>query len=233
MIYLTCTTFFAMFSYNKSPTTRFIVLVFIIAVGASVTLYYHYLKDPLFHQNAFAILTATVIFKLIYEMEHLLRPSRKPKDTSCSKDEQVRLDKRDIRILKTMWALCAAGVGSVGIGFLIWNLDNIYCSKLRLWRRELGLPWGILLEGHGWWYASAVSSVVILGFGGLTVCTRHLFTSLAAYYNLVWMIWLRWALKGKQDEAVLVWPSLFSSLPEVVLKENLTSSSRNARAKRE
>jgi dihydroceramidase len=36
-------------------------------------------------------------------------------------------------------------------GFGIWALDNQYCSTLRHWRHQVGLPWGILLEGHGWW----------------------------------------------------------------------------------
>jgi len=30
-------------------------------------------------------------------------------------------------------------------------LDNMFCGTLRRWRRDIGLPWGILLEGHGWW----------------------------------------------------------------------------------
>jgi hypothetical protein len=36
-------------------------------------------------------------------------------------------------------------------GFAIWHLDNEYCSKLIKWRREIGMPWGFVLEGHGWW----------------------------------------------------------------------------------
>lgn len=37
-------------------------------------------------------------------------------------------------------------------GFLIWNLDNIFCSEVRRLRRAIGLPWAVLLEGHGWWH---------------------------------------------------------------------------------
>lgn len=151
MIYLTCTTFYATFSYGRRPVVKALVFIFIFAVGAGVTLYYHYLKDPLFHQNAFAILALTVVFKGIYEMEYLLRPSLRQKNPALSATEQERVDERDMRILKKMWALCGCGFASVGVGFLLWNLDNIYCSYLRTWRREIGLPWGILLEGHGWW----------------------------------------------------------------------------------
>jgi dihydroceramidase len=50
-----------------------------------------------------------------------------------------------------MWTMIACGLSAVAGGFLIWNLDNIFCGTLRRCRRDIGLPWGILLEGHGWW----------------------------------------------------------------------------------
>jgi len=65
--------------------------------------------------------------------------------------EQRRRDERDIKILKTMWTMVAYGLSVFLGGFAIWSLDNKHCSSLRQARRELGLPWGILLEGHGWW----------------------------------------------------------------------------------
>ena len=89
-------------------------------------------------------------------------------------------------------------------GFALWNLDNIYCSKLKAWRHELGLPWGILLEGHGWW---------------------HLMTGTGAYFYLVWGIWLRYHLKGMQDEVKLIWPRLMTSIPEVVRVKNASNGS--------
>ena len=58
---------------------------------------------------------------------------------------------RDAEILKSMWWMIGCGLSIFLGGFAIWNLDNEYCSTLRMWRREIGLPWGVLLEGHGWW----------------------------------------------------------------------------------
>lgn len=77
--------------------------------------------------------------------------------------EQKRRDDRDKKILSQMWTLNIIGISYVAIAFLIWNLDNIYCGTIRQWRREIGLPWGILLEGHGWWYVFFFSKV-------LTIC---------------------------------------------------------------
>ena len=99
----------------------------------------------------------------MYVMEVNIRPSlRKRKEvhgklqtnavvTESEKKEQLRQDRRDEAILRSMWTMIAYGLVTFLGGFAIWNLDNIYCSSLRRWRRELGLPWGILLEGHGWW----------------------------------------------------------------------------------
>lgn len=70
--------------------------------------------------------------------------------SSVSAAEQTRRDRRDRQIRKTMYAMIPIGLCTVAAGFGIWTLDNVYCSTLRGWWREIGLPWGILLEGHGW-----------------------------------------------------------------------------------
>ena len=71
--------------------------------------------------------------------------------TSSEKEASRRLDERDRKILGTMWTMIACGLGVFLGGFYIWHLDNEYCLQLREWRREVGMPWGFLLEGHGWW----------------------------------------------------------------------------------
>ena len=158
MIYTTCIMFYAIFSHQCSVRNATLVAVGAIGIAAFVTGYYHYLKDPLFHQNTFALLTAIVFFRSLYSMESSLRPSRKAKKQAANgrvdvndSAEQTRMDRRDLGILKIMYQMIPVGLGSIALGFLIWNLDNAFCSTLRRWRREIGLPWGILLEGHGWW----------------------------------------------------------------------------------
>jgi dihydroceramidase len=66
--------------------------------------------------------------------------------------EEKRQDDRDKEILRQMWTLIVVGLGVFLGGFGIWNLDNEYCGKIRGWRHQVGLPWGVLLEGHGWWH---------------------------------------------------------------------------------
>ncbi|KIX07955.1 uncharacterized protein Z518_02609 [Rhinocladiella mackenziei CBS 650.93] len=199
MIYTTCIMFYAVFSHRQSKQMSILIALLAVGIGAFVTAYYMYIKEPLFHQNAFALLTAIVFFHSVYGMEINLRPAWKVKKGACTSAnddaERVRMDRRDRRILRIMWGrMIPVGLGSFALGFLIWNLDRAFCSTIRGWRREIGLPWGILLEGHGWW---------------------HIFTGIAQYFNLTWSIWLRYCFDGKQDEVELVWPATFASMPSV------------------
>jgi dihydroceramidase len=164
MIYTTCIMFYATFSYKKSIIYVTILGTFLVALATFITGYYHYLQDPTFHQNMYALLTAIVLFRAMYIMEINIRPSLKEKESALKREhanrgtspteiaEQKRKDTRDIEILRIMWAMIAYGLSIFLGGFAVWSLDNIYCGTLRKWRRELGLPWGVLLEGHGWWY---------------------------------------------------------------------------------
>ena len=97
----------------------------------------------------------------MYVMEVNIRPSLKAKygtapskyiePGSISTSERMENAQRDNAILKEMWLMVGLGLSIFLGGFGIWALDNKYCSSLRRWRHEVGLPWGILLEGHGWW----------------------------------------------------------------------------------
>jgi dihydroceramidase len=155
MIYTTCLMFFATFSFGKSRAYSTSLGFFLCLLSLSITLYYHYLQDPRFHQNMYALLTAIVLLRSIWIMEVNLRPSIQTDPTGqverSENAEQIRQNERDAKIVRTMWVMIAYGLSVFLGGFMIWNLDNRYCSTLRRWRRQVGLPWGILLEGHGWW----------------------------------------------------------------------------------
>src|SRR4051812_20072935 len=98
----------------------------------------------------------------MYIMEVNIRPSLREKHAT-SPEKQVDPDtltssqlaennKRLYAILKEMWLLVGFGLSIFLGGFGIWSLDNHYCSTIRRWRHDVGLPWGLLLEGHGWWH---------------------------------------------------------------------------------
>jgi len=174
MIYTTCLMFYATFSYGRSKRYSVYLAIFLMSLSLFITLYYHYLQDPVFHQNMYGLLTAVVVFRSIYVMEVNIRPKFREKATQsvqsatrAGKAEQDRQDERDKDILRQMWMMIACGLSIFLGGFAIWNVDNEFCSYLRMWRRQVGLPWGILLEGHGWW---------------------HLMTGIGAYFYIQWGI---------------------------------------------
>lgn len=165
MIYTTCFSCYASFSYRRSPTTGLLIALALGFLAIFITGYYHYLQDPLFHQRAYALLTATLLIRSMITQELYLRPkfSRKAREKQnpdvgkegekgvAARKEQKRIDERDMRILKKMWLMVGYGLAVFLGAFAIWNGDNKFCGSLRGWRRDVGLPWGILLEGHGWW----------------------------------------------------------------------------------
>ncbi|CRG84888.1 Alkaline ceramidase 3 [Talaromyces islandicus] len=206
MIYTTCLMCYASFSYSRATPIRVFLAVALLGLAVFITLYYHYLQDPVFHQNAYALLTTVVVLRSMYTMEVALRPKwRKSREEDRlarknqglpvpSKERQEYENQRDIKTLKTMWFMVVYGLSMFLGGFGIWNLDNHFCGTIRQWRQNIGLPWGLFLEGHGWW---------------------HLMTGIGAYLYIVWGIWLRHVLNKRQDEYMLIWPH-FWNFPEIV-----------------
>lgn len=59
-----------------------------------------------------------------------------------------RSDSDKKNLMRQFWA----AVGSLVLGFAIWNVDLEYCFGLRSIRTAVGLPLSWLLELHGWWH---------------------------------------------------------------------------------
>ncbi|KAK6433756.1 hypothetical protein LTR95_010064 [Oleoguttula sp. CCFEE 5521] len=65
--------------------------------------------------------------------------------------------------------LTVLGAACFGIGYLLWQLDFIYCGALNATKRQWGLPWGFLLEFHGWWHVlTAIGAFVFISIIDLT-----------------------------------------------------------------
>ncbi|KAH8727599.1 ceramidase [Phaeosphaeriaceae sp. PMI808] len=209
MIYTTCLMNYATFSYGKSRQYCFILGTLLVSLSVFITLYYHYLQDPSFHQNAYTILTVIVLVRTMYIMEVNIRPKFRskarneadPRLHGGSKAVRAKQDENDKETLRLMWKMIGCGLSIFVGGFVLWHLDNVHCSKLIKWRREIGMPWGFVLEGHGWW---------------------HLMTGAGAYFYIVWGVWLRHQLNHRQDEYELVWPNIWT-MPDVVRRKNATN----------
>ena len=117
MIYTTCLMMFATFSYNRSKMFSFLMGIGLLGLAGFITVctqlltetakgtnippqvYYHFTKNPVFHETCYAILTATVVFRGMWVMEAQLRPAMKMRKST--KDVQEKL--------RTMWLLVGLG----------------------------------------------------------------------------------------------------------------------------
>jgi dihydroceramidase len=140
------------FTQGKSKRFNTILAWSLTGLAVFVTLYYHYLQEPKFHQAVFTIMIIVVLFRSFYVMETNLRPrwrSDKKEGEAVNRREYVR----DEDIVLQMWSMIRVGLTFYLGASALWALDENYCHYLIRWRRQVGLPWGTLLELHGWWYA--------------------------------------------------------------------------------
>ncbi|KAI3624203.1 YDC1 [Malassezia furfur] len=121
---------------NKKHPAFFRTLITGLAVFITVTYVMH--GNPVFHQVAYACIFA---FTSIHGLKILWS-----KDSPLSLTPAARVWQATARHQQVV------GIVSFLTGFLIWNIDNIFCGTLRVSREIVGYPWALLLEGHGWWH---------------------------------------------------------------------------------
>lgn len=185
MIYTVCILSYAAFSYGRSTKVKTTVALALVGTASFITAYYLYAKDPVFHQVAYGILVLSTTSRGFYAMERQLKPALQ-KRIPAQVDEHMR----------TMRRLAWSGILMFLLGFIIWNLDNIFCHHLISTRNSILLPWAAVLEGHAWW---------------------HILTGLGAYHMILWRIWLQRCLDGGEKEFMLDWTPL-RSIPQVIPK---------------
>lgn len=183
MIYATCIPYWIMFSYGKHKTDSIKVAIQISAAAVTLTAIYLHYRNPTIHQAAYGILNAVIILKGV----HLAQ--------THVKDEKAR---------KNLNRLLILGLTSFLSGYALWNLDIHLCSTWRYTRRQIGMPWGFLLEGHGWW---------------------HLLTGYGVYFYIVYLEYLGLFLKhdGSENKYDFKW-DYASFLPHIDLKTTTTTS---------
>ncbi|KAI0165948.1 alkaline phytoceramidase-like protein [Xylariaceae sp. FL1272] len=151
MIYTTCFMVHATFAYKRSFGFSCALGLALMGLAWYITARYYQTKDPQFHQDAYALLTAMVVFSNMWIMEKSVRPALKLREGTRSKESPVPTTQA---IMVQMWIMVATGLSVFLGGFLVWNLDNIFCNTIRSWRHHLELPWAVVFEGHAWWHLS-------------------------------------------------------------------------------
>jgi len=126
---------------------------FFTAFNILFTLAYAIYRNPVFHQVVFATLMLTVLFRT----EYLMRSSAIPE-----------------AMLKQLKTVFRGGAVTFVAGFVIWNLDNIFCLDLTGWKFAITWPAAFLLEGHAWWHVltAAGTYFLLVGTSVLTLAVK-------------------------------------------------------------
>lgn len=163
MIYTTCIPVWFSFGYQRSRRFQDICGWVIFLGAMALTIIYIIFRNPTIHQAAYGALNVTIIIKNVKLVYNTIS------------DRQA--------LYNLNWIL-ALGVSEFLFGWLLWNLDIHFCDYWRSLRRAIGLPFGMLFEGHGWW---------------------HLFTGLGVYSYLIYLEYLRVFQLGIQNRYVFKW----------------------------
>ncbi|KAH8992341.1 ceramidase [Lactarius akahatsu] len=107
------------------------VVVFDVLFTASYLVY----RNPVYHQCVFASLMVATLLREV----HLLTRSDASRTIPDKKKAVI------ITILRT-------GLFLFLFGFLVWNLDNIFCGSWTQVKRAVGWPIAFFMEGHAWWH---------------------------------------------------------------------------------
>ncbi|KZS93477.1 alkaline phytoceramidase [Sistotremastrum niveocremeum HHB9708] len=134
-------------SYRKTQLIYGLIVFNIVFTTA-----YWYWRNPVFHQVVFAFLMLAATVRTRY-----LRQSIKG-----------RISPNNRSILAKQYAL---GFGLFALGFVIWNVDNIYCGEISSLKRRIGWPSAFLLEGHAWWH-------IFTGYGSYLMLSSQAYLTL-------------------------------------------------------
>ncbi|CCM04465.1 uncharacterized protein FIBRA_06645 [Fibroporia radiculosa] len=119
-----------------------------MAFNVAFTWSYYINRNPIYHQAVFASLLAVTGIRTI----HLLR--------------SPEIAKRVPEDVKSVVArLFSSGAATFAFGFLVWNLDNVFCDTLTRWRYSIGWPVAFLLEGHSWWHVLTATGTYLMLIG--------------------------------------------------------------------
>ena len=87
-------------------------------------------RNPVYHQVVFATIVLSAAARVTYLLKWSDRTLHIPAKTKT-----------------TIGKAFSSGAALFAFGFLIWNLDNIYCDTLTRWKVSIGWPSAFLLEG--------------------------------------------------------------------------------------
>ncbi|TPX73190.1 hypothetical protein CcCBS67573_g05548 [Chytriomyces confervae] len=167
MIYNACILLFcALQIYPESRHRKLAVGLALSAYSAAVTSIYLAIKNPEFLALSHGTLAVYLIYLLTTQIQRM--PKTCPQHASK---------------IHSLWTLHKWGLVSYFCGFVVWSIDNNFCSALRQARELVGTPFGFIFEFHVWW---------------------HLFAACGGYGVILLVAYMRLLAVGR-GEVELVW----------------------------
>ncbi|EMD32564.1 hypothetical protein CERSUDRAFT_68585 [Gelatoporia subvermispora B] len=154
------------FSWRNSNAIPLFLGYFLF--NALFTWSYYLSRNPIYHQVVFA----TIMFTNVFRTAHLLRDREIAERLPDAEKESIA------RVFTT-------GVLLFILGFAVWNLDNIFCSTVTVWKHALGWPAAFLLEGHSWWHIFTATGTYLMVIGNIcdTLCIKDDYRNFALAYS--------------------------------------------------
>lgn len=152
--------------FEASPREQRTYTLAILGTVVPVSIYHVWADELIAHQVTFA----AMIYLVSRQTRALIR-----KQITCE-EQRVKLRR-----------LATFGLSTGLFGFFLWNIDVHLCGHVTAVKHWIGLPWGFLLELHGWW---------------------HIFTGIGSYVGLAlveYLVTRDLGQKGGLEEG-FVWP---------------------------
>ncbi|KAF2740032.1 alkaline ceramidase-like protein [Polyplosphaeria fusca] len=153
-------------TFNRPPGERIRTTLMILFVNIAVSVYHCWADEIIMHEILFAIMvfmTGRNVRRLIHE----------------------RIKTKEAR--NRLFKLANIGSASGVFGYGLWSIDYHLCSYVTQAKRSIGLPWGFILELHGWW---------------------HIFTGIGAYIGMSvaeYLVTMEEGQTGRIEEG-FAWP---------------------------
>ncbi|XP_066555671.1 alkaline ceramidase 3 isoform X1 [Amia ocellicauda] len=126
MIYSCCVFVYCLYEcFKPKNSINYFPIVVLLLFSVSVTVVYLQWKEPIFHQVMYGTLVACLVLRSVFIVTWVypwLRP------------------------------LSYTSLTVFMMGFLLWNIDNIFCDTLREARQKLPPVVGAVTQFHAWWH---------------------------------------------------------------------------------
>ncbi|KAJ1987534.1 alkaline ceramidase ydc1 [Dimargaris cristalligena] len=166
MIYCTCFCLYSVLEMGHKPQYGIVLPLALLTYSGLVTAIYLYNRDPVFHQVSYALEVAVIVFRNAYLLSQI-------------PDGHVNQDGTGRTVRSVLRSLFIQSAVTFLLGFALWNVDNAFCTQLRFLRAQVGAPFDILFQLHGWW---------------------HIFTALGCYLCILNTEYMRMAFLDKLTE---------------------------------